>query len=277
MAESKSKQNSLCSSGTDSILDVTPAIDVSSETPADSVPCKNRIDENDKMWVPIKNLNQYIVCGICDGYLYEATTITECMHSFCKSCIVRHLERSLQCPTCHVLIHPTDPFVNMRLDRLLQDIVYGLLPNSAEEELAEEKKFYAENDAKPPCFQKKGHLQGYFESRQRAGIYHTVKSEVPTPQVNLLLSCKCSSPLQKSLDRRYVRVTGEATIRHVSLLIRRKLMLPEEHAVDLYGNSPAGCVSLESTHTLSAVKAQHFEQEDCIQLQYEIRPWCWLA
>ena len=34
----------------------------------------------------------------------------------CKSCIVRHLERSLQCPTCQILIHPTDPFVHIRYD-----------------------------------------------------------------------------------------------------------------------------------------------------------------
>ncbi|XP_076467377.1 polycomb group RING finger protein 1-like [Babylonia areolata] len=273
MAECKPKRNSSCSSGSDSMSDVATAVDISCETPTVSVTCKNRIDENDKMWVPIRNLNEYIVCGICHGYLFEATTITECMHSFCKSCIVRHLERSLQCPTCRVLIHPTDPFVNMRLDRLLQDIVYGLLPAVAEEELAKEKKFYSEYDAKLSSLQKVGQMQGSFQPYHRAGMHQAVKSETLMPQVNLLLNCKCSSPLQKRLDRRFVRVTGEATVHHVALLIRRKLLLPEEHAIELYGSCQDGCVSLESTNTLSAVKAQHFEQEDCINLEYEIRPW----
>ena len=46
-----------------------------------TVPHKNRIDDNHKLWVPIANINEYITCGICKGYLYEAATITECMHS----------------------------------------------------------------------------------------------------------------------------------------------------------------------------------------------------
>jgi hypothetical protein len=31
----------------------------------------------------IVDLNQYLTCGLCKGYLYEASTITECMHT-CK-------------------------------------------------------------------------------------------------------------------------------------------------------------------------------------------------
>lgn len=29
----------------------------------------------------IVDLNQYLTCGLCKGYLYEASTITECMHT----------------------------------------------------------------------------------------------------------------------------------------------------------------------------------------------------
>lgn len=31
----------------------------------------------------INDLNPYLTCGLCKGYLYEASTITECMHT-CK-------------------------------------------------------------------------------------------------------------------------------------------------------------------------------------------------
>lgn len=31
----------------------------------------------------IVDLNPYLTCGLCKGYLYEASTITECMHT-CK-------------------------------------------------------------------------------------------------------------------------------------------------------------------------------------------------
>jgi hypothetical protein len=34
----------------------------------------------------LRELNPYITCGLCGGYLYEASTITECMHT-CKSLV----------------------------------------------------------------------------------------------------------------------------------------------------------------------------------------------
>ncbi|CAL1538832.1 unnamed protein product, partial [Lymnaea stagnalis] len=105
-----------------------------------------RIDENNMLWIPIQSVNPHLICGLCQGYLYEACTITECMHSFCKNCIVKHLDRSLNCPMCAILIHPTDPFVHIRLDGLLQDIVYALLPHVEKEELRKEKSFYEKHN-----------------------------------------------------------------------------------------------------------------------------------
>ena len=40
----------------------------------------------------LKDLNDVITCKLCSGYFIDATTITECLHTFCKSCIVSHLE-----------------------------------------------------------------------------------------------------------------------------------------------------------------------------------------
>ena len=37
----------------------------------------------------LRSLNEMITCKICHGYLVDATTITECLHTFCKSCIVK--------------------------------------------------------------------------------------------------------------------------------------------------------------------------------------------
>ena len=44
----------------------------------------------------------YYVLQICSGYLVDATTVTECLHTFCKSCIVKHLEDNINCPECEV-------------------------------------------------------------------------------------------------------------------------------------------------------------------------------
>lgn len=31
--------------------------------------------------VKLRELNTFITCGICEGYLIDATTITECLHT----------------------------------------------------------------------------------------------------------------------------------------------------------------------------------------------------
>ena len=58
---------------------------------------------------PLRSLNEMITCKICQGYLVDATTVTECLHTFCKSCIVKHLEDSNVCPECEAMIHQSHP------------------------------------------------------------------------------------------------------------------------------------------------------------------------
>ena len=38
--------------------------------------------------LPLVNLNQHITCKLCNGYLVDAATITECLHT-CKSINLR--------------------------------------------------------------------------------------------------------------------------------------------------------------------------------------------
>ncbi|XP_035272516.1 polycomb group RING finger protein 1-like isoform X3 [Anguilla anguilla] len=90
----------------------------------------------------IKDLNEHIVCYLCAGYFIDATTITECLHTFCKSCIVKYLQTSKYCPMCNIKIHETQPLLNLKLDRVMQDIVYKLVPGLQESEDRRIKEFY---------------------------------------------------------------------------------------------------------------------------------------
>uniref|UniRef100_A0A8C9FLC6 Polycomb group RING finger protein 1 n=1 Tax=Pavo cristatus TaxID=9049 RepID=A0A8C9FLC6_PAVCR len=85
----------------------------------------------------MKELNEHIVCCLCAGYFIDATTITECLHTFCKSCIVKYLQTSKYCPMCNTKIHETQPLLNLKLDRVMQDIVYKLVPGLQESECSE--------------------------------------------------------------------------------------------------------------------------------------------
>jgi len=85
---------------------------------------------------------EQLSCGLCMGYLIDATTIDECMDSFCKSCIVVHLRNHNNCPKCGTLIHKTNPLSAIRSDKVLQDIVYKLIPGLYDNEMKRRREFY---------------------------------------------------------------------------------------------------------------------------------------
>ncbi|XP_012590345.1 PREDICTED: polycomb group RING finger protein 3 [Condylura cristata] len=99
-----------------------------------------------KLW----DINAHITCRLCSGYLIDATTVTECLHTFCRSCLVKYLEENNTCPTCRIVIHQSHPLQYIGHDRTMQDIVYKLVPglqegetkadDSASKEAAEEKQ-----------------------------------------------------------------------------------------------------------------------------------------
>uniref|UniRef100_A0A494B9Z3 Polycomb group ring finger 6 n=1 Tax=Mus musculus TaxID=10090 RepID=A0A494B9Z3_MOUSE len=106
-------------------------------------------DEEERL-INLVELTPYILCSICKGYLIDATTITECLHTFCKSCIVRHFYYSNRCPKCNIVVHQTQPLYNIRLDRQLQDIVYKLVINLEEREKKQMHDFYKERGLEVP-------------------------------------------------------------------------------------------------------------------------------
>ncbi|RXM34243.1 Polycomb group RING finger protein 1 [Acipenser ruthenus] len=60
----------------------------------------------------------------------------------CKSCIVKYLQTSKYCPMCNIKIHETQPLLNLKLDRVMQDIVYKLVPGLQESEEKRIREFY---------------------------------------------------------------------------------------------------------------------------------------
>lgn len=85
---------------------------------------------------------EQLSCYLCKGYLIDSTTIDECMDSFCKSCIVKYLRNHNNCPKCGTLIHKTNPLSTIRSDKVLQDIVYKLVPGLYDDEMKRRREFY---------------------------------------------------------------------------------------------------------------------------------------
>lgn len=57
------------------------------------------------MKVTVQDLNKALICKLCNGYFRDCQTIPECMHTFCKPCLIRHLfpeglSPRQNCPSC---------------------------------------------------------------------------------------------------------------------------------------------------------------------------------
>ncbi|XP_008206196.1 polycomb group protein Psc isoform X1 [Nasonia vitripennis] len=91
----------------------------------------------------LREVNPHLICPLCRGYLIDATTVVECLHSFCRSCILKHLNKNAQCPTCKHLLNTAKP--NIKADKALQDIVYKLVPGLYHKEMRKRREFYSKH------------------------------------------------------------------------------------------------------------------------------------
>uniref|UniRef100_A0A8C8I8V3 RING-type domain-containing protein n=1 Tax=Oncorhynchus tshawytscha TaxID=74940 RepID=A0A8C8I8V3_ONCTS len=187
----------------------------------------NNVDSEDEPELPLNQFYPYIRCALCCGFLIDATTITECLHTFCKSCIVKHFFYSNRCPNCSIVVHQTQPLYNIRPDRQLQDIVYKMLPHLEELERARMIDFYKQRGLEvPKPVVASPAVPVLKNQKQRRELLPQSVFTIP-PELDVSLQ------LEFPLERRYVRVSGEATVRHVELFIRRKMELSPTCQVDV--------------------------------------------
>ena len=127
----------------------------------------------------VADLNELLSCSLCHGYYRDAHTVTECMHTFCKSCILLYFHRNntrgaIHCPTCETnlgIMKHID--TKIKFDRDVQAIVDKIFPHFAEQEKEQEIKFYQERGiAYRAEMNKRGGRRGSDEEED--------KEEVPT-------------------------------------------------------------------------------------------------
>uniref|UniRef100_A0A8P4GIU6 Polycomb group RING finger protein 1 n=1 Tax=Dicentrarchus labrax TaxID=13489 RepID=A0A8P4GIU6_DICLA len=221
----------------------------------------------------IKDLNEHIVCYLCAGYFIDATTITECLHTFCKSCIVKYLQTSKYCPMCNIKIHETQPLLNLKLDRVMQDIVYKLVPGLQESEDKRIKEFYqsrglerviqpAGDDAVPDAT---GLPYTSFD-HSKAHFYRYDE------QVSLCLERLSSSLAGKdktklTLQQKFVRCSVRAEVRHLRKVLCHRLNV-EKHQVQMLFNNE----SLPDHMTMKRLWLSHwFGKAQPLVLHYTIK------
>ncbi|KAM7243529.1 hypothetical protein CapIbe_006023 [Capra ibex] len=189
-----------------------------------------------KLW----DINAHITCRLCGGYLIDATTVTECLHTFCRSCLVKYLEENNTCPTCRIVIHQSHPLQYIGHDRTMQDIVYKLVPGLQEAEARNQREFYRKlglevpGDAKGEACSAKQRLDPHRDGETKAddssnkeaaeekqeedGDYHRSDEQVS-------ICLECNSSKLRGLKRKWIRCSAQATVLHLKKFIAKKLNL----------------------------------------------------
>ncbi|CAO2638986.1 Polycomb group RING finger protein 3 [Lemmus lemmus] len=213
-----------------------------------------------KLW----DINAHITCRLCSGYLIDATTVTECLHTFCRSCLVKYLEENNTCPTCRIVIHQSHPLQYIGHDRTMQDIVYKLVPGLQEAEMRKQREFYHKlgmevpGDIKGEACSAKQHLDPRNEGETKAddssnketaeekqeedNDYHRSDEQVS-------ICLECNSSKLRGLKRKWIRCSAQATVLHLKKFIAKKLNLSSFNELDILCNEEI----LGKDHTLKFV------------------------
>ncbi|WCJ23923.1 Polycomb group RING finger protein 1 [Euphorbia peplus] len=77
-----------------------------------------------------------ITCPLCYKLLRNATTISECLHSFCKKCIYKKIndEEFDRCPVCNINLGCT-PLEKLRADHSLEDLKTKIFSSKREKKV----------------------------------------------------------------------------------------------------------------------------------------------
>lgn len=172
----------------------------------------------------LRDVNEHLVCGLCGGYFIDATTIIECLHSFCRSCIVTYLASNKCCPKCEIPAHKTRPLLNIRSDKTLQDVVYKLVPNLLQKELERKEKFHDETGIPVNIEeQKRTSVTSTPEKKE-----HRVSLSIEFDTRPLILPDKSQWVKEEvTFPKRYLRCFDAVTIGTINKLIRSKLSRDE--------------------------------------------------
>ncbi|CAI6362143.1 unnamed protein product [Macrosiphum euphorbiae] len=170
----------------------------------------------------VKSLNPHLVCVLCAGYYIDPTTIVECLHSFCRSCIVKYLDTSRFCPICDVQLHKTRPLLSIRRDKILERLVYKIVPGLHAKEMARRALPNVELYLSPDDLISLV-LQYHIEGTSSQTI--NVEENETNNAVNQNL---------KATHKKFLKCPAAVTVEHLKKFIILKYNLTEQHQVDIF-------------------------------------------
>jgi hypothetical protein len=215
-------------------------------------------------------LSDNFQCGICQGYIIDAMTITECLHScnkllnnylilrinelifiyyllVCRSCIVFYLETSNnKCPTCNIALENVADAI--KPDSILQRIIYKLNPNVLVIELDRRRKFCM-NSASTITTTAKNHFESILQENTIVNIRlisstHSSHSIKHNNHLKRLISKSSKENIKmqdvaSQLDIRnrespklkYIQCIANMPLRILTKLLKKKYNIPAHYQI----------------------------------------------
>jgi hypothetical protein len=66
--------------------------DVEEKPPVNAQPGTSNDGFPNQHRIPMSLINPYITCSLCKGYFIDAVTVMDCLHTFCKSCLIKYFD-----------------------------------------------------------------------------------------------------------------------------------------------------------------------------------------
>ena len=171
-------------------------------------------------------LNPHLVCTLCMGYFNDACTIIECLHTFCRACIMRHFKEGQQaCPTCDSNLG-TNPRDLVRTDRTLQSIVDKVFPQFAAQTTASAATKRPASPAGPGSGAGGGGGRPPKASRPSpAAQQSSAPAEEPAEEISFSLQEVDVKPSSAGvrLEKPYLRTSARLTVAHLKKYLAKKM------------------------------------------------------
>ncbi|CAN8000412.1 unnamed protein product [Ixodes hexagonus] len=192
----------------------------------------------------VASLNGCLTCPLCRGYLVDAMTLVKCLHSFCKSCILKHLETGSSCPVCELRLSKINMEVQLRKDEILQNIVYKAIPGLYQKEMKRRRDFYSSRGGKDEHAALTPEEKGELDNSSSGRVIFS-----PDEAVSLSLEYKhvvssrleggdstpgTCNPAFKEPVKRYLNCPAAVTIALLQKFLRMKYGISSKYKVDIY-------------------------------------------
>lgn len=220
-------------------------------------------------YVKLGLLNEHFQCGICQGYIIDATTITECFHSFCKSCIFHFVESiDHSCPTCNENLDDLDNCIAS--DPSLQRLIYQLIPNLLDNELERREKFSETNESISIINQNtllNLKLCCKLKQDKRKNAIKNSNSISKSGETDSKELAENGLPNEEIIPPKYIQCIAVTPLRIISRMIRNKYNIPENYGIKVYHMHH----KLSEKETLLQIYTSFIKSKtDVLELKYEL-------